>query len=274
MSHLAISLLGSFQVIYHGEIITKFASDKVRALLSFLFVESEYPHRREKLAGLLWPESPERLALQSLSQAVYNLRNAIRDHIANPPFLLINRKSLQINPQGDYWLDVGKFSSLLENCHRHPHSRIEQCHSCIIWLRQAIDLYQGDFLCDFSVHDSSEFEEWILITRERLHCQMMNAVRTLIHMYEESECYEEALEIAWKGVKLSPTSETANRQLIRILALSGQRETALEQYEIFRQILVQEWGIKPEKQLTDLYHQILSGMDVSRTGNKQITHHL
>ena len=41
------------------EPVTAFASNKVRALLAYLAVEADRPHRREALAGLLWPEQPE-----------------------------------------------------------------------------------------------------------------------------------------------------------------------------------------------------------------------
>ena len=44
---------------YDGAPITAFESDKVRALLAYLAVESGRPQRREMLAGLLWPERPD-----------------------------------------------------------------------------------------------------------------------------------------------------------------------------------------------------------------------
>ena len=64
MAHLSISVLGHPQVKLDGEPVTDFGSDKVRALLVFLAVEANQPHSREKLAGLLWPDFPERSALE------------------------------------------------------------------------------------------------------------------------------------------------------------------------------------------------------------------
>ena len=63
MTRLALSLLGTCQVTLEGEPITAFESDKVRALLFFLAIESDRPHRRETLAALFWPERPERNAI-------------------------------------------------------------------------------------------------------------------------------------------------------------------------------------------------------------------
>jgi DNA-binding SARP family transcriptional activator len=69
MTRLIISLLGSFQVTLGGSPVTDFATDKARALLAFLAVEADRPHRREALAGLLWPDQPQRKANQNLRQA-------------------------------------------------------------------------------------------------------------------------------------------------------------------------------------------------------------
>jgi hypothetical protein len=72
-------------VTLDGEPATAFESDKVRALLAYLAVEADRPHRREKLIGLLWPDWPERSARQNLSQALCNLRAAIGDRDADLP---------------------------------------------------------------------------------------------------------------------------------------------------------------------------------------------
>ena len=53
MAHLSLTLLGPFQASLDGQPITAFRYDKVRALLAYLAVESDRPHRRETLAGLL-----------------------------------------------------------------------------------------------------------------------------------------------------------------------------------------------------------------------------
>lgn len=78
MSELVISLLGPLRVWLASEPVTGFCSDKARALLAYLAVEEGISHRREELAGLLWPGYPERSARQSLSQALFSLRSALR----------------------------------------------------------------------------------------------------------------------------------------------------------------------------------------------------
>jgi len=111
---LSVRLLGPHQVTLDGQPVTGFKSSKVRALLAYLAVEADRPHRREVLAGLLWPDWPDRDALSNLRYALSNLRRVIGDRTAEPPFLLITRDTLHFNTASDYWLDVAAFTDLTE----------------------------------------------------------------------------------------------------------------------------------------------------------------
>ena len=82
MAQLSIRVLGGLSVSKDGKTISSFESDKVRALFAYLAVEAGRPHRRETLAGLLWPDCPEQTAHHNLSQALFNLRKVLGDHTA------------------------------------------------------------------------------------------------------------------------------------------------------------------------------------------------
>jgi DNA-binding SARP family transcriptional activator len=112
MAHLSIRLFGPFQVTLGEQPVTAFESDKVRALLAYLALEADAPQRREKLAGLLWPDRPETSAHANLSRALANLRKSIGDRQATPPFLLISRQAIQFNRASDAWVDVTAFLDL------------------------------------------------------------------------------------------------------------------------------------------------------------------
>ena len=121
MAHLSLSFLGPFQAALDGEPLTGFDSDKVRALLAFLAVESDkrpspVAHRRESLAGMFWPERPEHRARQNLSQILSNLRQLIGDDRASPPFLEVTHQALLFNVNSDHRLDVDTFTNLIETC--------------------------------------------------------------------------------------------------------------------------------------------------------------
>ena len=71
---LTLHLLGPPEVYLDDGPASGFVSDKARALLTYLAVEADRAHRRETLAGLLWPDYPERSARTNLSNALANLR--------------------------------------------------------------------------------------------------------------------------------------------------------------------------------------------------------
>ena len=252
MARLSVSLLGPFQVTLDGQPVTDFKSNKVRALLAYLAVEAERPHRREVLAGLLWPDWPDRDALSNLRYALSDLRRAIGDRAraggrdADPPFLLITRATLQFNAASDFFLDVTAFRHLTGL--KDPSA-----------LEEAIALYRGSFLEGFSLGDSPAFEEWALFARERLARQMSSALHQLAAGYEQRGEYEPAQSFARQQIELEPWDETAHQQLMRALSLNGQRSAALAQYEACRRLLAEELGVEPAAETTRLYVQIRDG---------------
>lgn len=258
MPHLSLGMLGPFQVTLEGQPVTDFKSNKVRSLLAYLAVEADRPHRREVLAGLLWPEWPDREALSNLRYALSNLRRVIGDRQAEPPFLLITRDTLQFNPTSDYRLDVNDFGFRTSDS-GFPGSEAESQQSKIANLKSAITLYQGDFLEGFSVSDSPAFEEWVLLTRERLARQVSAALHHLATIYEQRDEYEPAQAWAWRQIEREPWDEAAHQQLMRTLALGGQRSAALAQYETCRRLLAEELGVEPAQETTRLYQQIRDG---------------
>jgi DNA-binding SARP family transcriptional activator len=60
-------------------------------------------------------------------------------------------------------------------------------------LQEAVELYRGEFLEGFSIHDSADFEEWLLLKRQWLPRHIVDALRDLIVAYEGQGAYEEAL---------------------------------------------------------------------------------
>ncbi len=248
MPHLSIRALGPLQVRVDGESVSGFASDKVRALLAYLSLAPDRPHRREALAGLLWPEFPERSARSSLRNALANLRRVIRDSSASPPFLHTTHQTIQFNGQSDYWLDADTFESLVATV--PPMSEV---------LEQAVSLVRGSFLEGFTLADAAPFEEWLLLRREQLGRQMVEALDSLAAIYEARGAYEQALAHTRRRVELEPWQEDGQRQLMRLLVGTGRRAQALAHYEAYRRALAEELSVEPAPETTRLYELIRNG---------------
>ncbi len=253
MTHLTLAFLGTFRVALGGTPITGFKSDKVRALLAYLAVEADRPHRRDVLAGLLWPEWNQREALANLRYTLYDLRKTVDDHHARPPYLLIDRNTLQFNVDSDYSLDVTTFCDLVT----------EPADAAA--LRKAIDLHQGTFLAGLSLSDAPPFEEWTVIQRERLNRKLLESLQRLITYHREQGDYEAACRYLEQQLEMEPWREEAHRQLMRLLAQQERRNAALRQYQICRQVLSEELDVAPTKATTALYERIRNGALTSST---------
>lgn len=259
MAHLALALMGPFEVALDGKPVTWFQSDKARALLAYLAVEAASPHGRHALAGLLWPESTDAHALHSLSQALCNLRTVLHDHIAPTPCFIVTPHAIQFNPQCNHWVDVAEFGRLVGWQIGTPQRPGLDQSTNLPTLHRAISLYRGPFLEDLALADGVGFEEWAVIQRERLHRLLLETLVRLATIHEEEGEVEEALDCVWRQLELDPWLEEAHLQAMRLLASAGRRSEALAQYGLCRRLLASELGVEPAAATTRLYERIRDG---------------
>jgi class 3 adenylate cyclase/tetratricopeptide (TPR) repeat protein len=104
--------------------------------------------------------------------------------------------------------------------------------------------------------DSPAFEDWALAVRERLEHQFSNALQALAANYEQRGAYARACGIARRWVTHVPWQEQAHQELMRLLALSGQRGAALAQFEACCRALHEELDVDPSEGTVRLYERI------------------
>ena len=238
MPELNLAFLGPARITHHkwGEITLP--NRKALALFTYLVIESDHPHSRESILGLLWPELPTPDAQNNLRVTWSQLRKHLReDQDGANPYLIGTRLDLQFNARSDHSLDVMLFQDLLEACRAHEHSSRPECAECAGRLAQALDLVRGKFLADFSLEDCPAFDEWLSVHRERLHLQITQALEDLAIFYERAGQAVEAETSVRRLLELDPLREPAHRQVMRLLASAGQRSAALAQFEICRRLL-------------------------------------
>ncbi len=255
---LSIYTLGTLGFAIDNVPIHNFASDKARGLLAYLAVESGRPHSRESLAGLFWAEYPENRARSNLSQTLYSLRQVIGDRDTSLPFLAVSRQSIEFNKVCDLWVDVKKLSTI---------STIEN-EPCGAELESCVSLYRGHFLAGFSIPDSPAFEEWAVLQRERFQRRIHDILHQLIDIYKNQGAYEKALHFAWQQLELDPWREDCHRQVMRLLAMTGQRTAALTQFDYCKTILWEELNVSPEDETINLREVIRTGkykVDIVKT---------
>lgn len=239
MTRVEIRLLGKYQVLIAGQDVP-LPRNKMRALLAHLAVESQRAHERSALAGLLWPDMPQRSALRNLTNTLSQVRLAFTEAGADSEFISATRQTIQFHRETSPRVDVLQMQSALAS------DRMAE-------LEAGVALYQGEFLPGFSLADSSLFEEWMVQTREQLHNQVIRALHFLARHCLESKEYDRAQTYAQRQLELDPLREIAYGQLIQAQARQGQRAAALASYEKCQRVLADELGVSPSPELTDLY---------------------
>jgi WD40 repeat protein/DNA-binding SARP family transcriptional activator len=261
-ARITLTCLGTFLVTVDGQTVPHFPTDKVRALLAHLALQPG-PHRREALAGLLWPNIGQDYALKNLRNTLHRLRQTL-EHVA-PDFgngsdllFLANRQTIELS-RAALDVDAVKLEALLDDCERHRHSDTASCAECLARLAQAADLYRGELLAGFGLADAPAFDEWLLMRREGLHQRMLLALGALTEGMERQGDLQRALTYANRQIALDPYREGAHRQVMRLLDHAGQRHHALAHYDALRHLLREELGAEPDAETAALYDAIHTG---------------
>ena len=127
-------------------------------------------------------------------------------------------------------------------------------------MQEAVDLYRQDFLDGLFVDDSQTFQEWVLFHREQYQRYLLNMLDHLGEFYQNLGELEIAQKYAWLHVKRAPLEERAYRRLMELLALSGRRSAAMEQFQTCQHMLRHELGIEPSPETIQLNHKIRNGL--------------
>lgn len=254
MTSLKVKMLGKFCVQLDGEIWLSQESLKTRELFCYLLTHPAPRHRREHLAEMLWSESSTSAAKKYLRQALWQLQSKFAANQKEPSRQLFSADTewLSFHPDLDVWTDVREFEQACETL-RDP-SPPDQVR--VQDLKQAVQLYQGDFL-------EGWYQDWCLCERERLQNQYLTLLDKLIGYCEENRQYELGIVYSERLLQHDSAGERAHQQMMRLKHLSGDRTGALRQYECCVKALRDEFGVQPGRSTRELYEAIRSDQILS-----------
>ncbi len=249
---LEIFTLGGVRIQRLGEPMTGLTTKKAEAMLIYL-AATRRAQPREVLAELLWDERSQSQAMANLRGVLTTLRQELGE------FLIITRDTAGILPKAEVWLDASALEDSLAKIQKqsplHPDSAAQ--------LAKSLEMYQGEFLEGFSVFDCRGFEEWSTRERERLHQLAIDGLSILANYELEQKEYPQGMAYTRHILDLDPLNENAHRQMMQLLAGSGQRAAALSQYDTCQKLLKAELGIEPEPETRRLYEQLRAGTLIS-----------
>ncbi|MBD2105483.1 BTAD domain-containing putative transcriptional regulator [Nodosilinea sp. FACHB-13] len=240
---LQIQLFDGFSLRYSGEVVAV-TSERSQALLAYLVLHPQSPHRRQQMAYCLYPDLGEAQARTALRKDLYNLRQALPEPDS---FLHIEAQLVQWKPGSSFSLDVAAFEAALDRAEAAPaEDRASQQHD----LEAAIAHYSGALLPQLDY-------EWLAQARERLHQRYLEALDRLIAVLQHQQQYHQAIRYGQLLLQTDPLRESTYQALMQLHRQNGDRATAIQIYHQCMQVLQDELGLDPSADTQRIYQTLL-----------------
>lgn len=208
---------------------------KSRALL-YIIAASPQPITRRQVAALLWSDHTDETARHNLRTTLYSLRQELGDHLRT------EEEWIRLE---DVEVDARTFAAALE----HPKGDE---------LESPLALYRGDFLADFDLPDSEEYENWMAGEREHYRRLAIRGFQLVSKRHEAAGEVGAALTAMSHALALDPFQEDLQREGLRLHYFAGDRAGAIRRYEEFSRLLESEMGVQPMAETRALYNAIIT----------------
>ena len=233
---LKIHLLGQFKLA-NDEQPLDLPSRPAQSLLAYLALNPGFAHRREKLAGVLWPDSTEINARNYLRQALWRIRKTLESGDLNwEDYLEINKISATFLERADYWLDVG---GLLQ---KEAELSIEQ-------LSEVLQHYQGELLPGF-------YDDWVGVERDRFQTMFHQKMGYLLGVLSDDRKWDQVIEWGEHWIRHGHAPESAFQAVMQAHAGLGNPGMLHTTFERCRESLERELGIEPSLETQRLLERL------------------
>lgn len=220
------------------ELRSVLAQPKRLAILCYLAIGTPRSfHRRDTLLGLFWPEADVEHARSALRQALHFLRHTLGESI------LISRGDDEIGIEpGSLWCDAVAFEEA----------------STAGKDADAAELYEGDLLPGFFVHEAAEFDRWMDGERMRLRERMLTALERLAKAVPSDGDPRASIRHWRRLATMDPLNSRIAVGLMNSIAAAGDRATAIRHAGAHAALIRDELGGEPDQAVVALAKQLRS----------------
>lgn len=249
MPPLELRLLGTFELLRQGTPVR--LPRKAQALLAIL-VLSPGPVPKDTVATLLWGHTGTEQARASLRQCLVALRSGLGEHAGavsseGAAIALVDPEFASV--------DASEFVRLTRS------DRLED-HQC------AASKFRDTLLSGMQI-PIEPFERWLTIERQRLDAARLELLQRLATGLAAARETERAIATCRQLLVLDPLREESHRQLMSLLAASGNRGSALLHYEQCVEVIKDELGVAPDPETVKLAETIRKGVSPVLAGQGQ-----
>lgn len=238
VADLQIRLLGRFDLRFR-DVPIQIPSRPAQSLLAYLVLNAGSTHRRERLAGLIWPDSAEEAARSNLRHALWRVRKAF-DASGASGYVAADDLSVGFPDDARCFLDVAAL--------QRPRTERDDANA----LREDVAAYGGELLPGF-------YDEWVILERERLRGIFERKMRTLTDRLAAEGRWAELAEWSERWISLAPTPEPGYRALMLARAALGDVSGVAAVYRRGVAALESDLGVAPSEQTRALYERLSRG---------------
>lgn len=240
--HLEVLALGPSQIRRNGELLSKseWQSSKPRALVCFLVEKGS--QRSSDIKLNFWPEFGPNKANTNLQATIWRARKAL----GGKEFLINEGDQYQLAPEVTIWYDVAEFRNHVFQARQpnlSPFERVEH------W-RQAVALYQGDYLEDI-------FMDWTNELRNELRTMYLETLTSLAEWETEQQRYPQAKILYEKALALDSYRDDIHLAYMQCMEKAGSRSAAIAHYLNTKKKMEQD-GMEPSPSLRLYYDQLVN----------------
>jgi predicted ATPase/DNA-binding SARP family transcriptional activator len=236
---LEVRLIGTFDIKCDGKRVT-ISSRAAQSLFAYLILNSKTVHRREKLAGVFWPDATEAKARAYLRHELWLIRKMLAAKTKSE-YLIADDIGISFNASAEYWLDATTLENISE------HATPEE-------LMNGLSIFRGDLLPGF-------YDDWIVLEREHLQAVYEQKMARLLELLESEKRWYEILEWAERWISLGQEPEAAYRYLMIAYDVLGDRAKVTSTYERCAQAL-RELNLEPSEQTRALAFKRTSKLNI------------
>jgi DNA-binding SARP family transcriptional activator len=246
---LRVYTLGHFAVYRGDDLIDEAAwkRQKAKKLFKLLLLAPQRQLLKDRVLELLWPDKSPQTAANNLHRTLFVLRRVLQpdlDSATASHYLWFKDDLLMLNPACIGWVDLEAFERLIQLGQQQAHN-FSHYHA-------AIELYRGEFLPE------DRYEDWAEERRGSLQASYAALLKLLATLYCERFDYPRAIESLCALLRLDPTDEAVQRDLMRCYVQVGERHKALRLYQQACRVLRDELGIAPSAETVAIYEAILN----------------
>ncbi|MEU9360584.1 AAA family ATPase [Streptomyces sp. NPDC048301] len=243
---LRLHLLGGFAVTREGgpAPAERWTRPSAQTLVKLLAVVPDHQLHREQAMDICWPDADPQSATGSLRVALHAARRALEPELApraTSSYLTAEGSLLRLDPATvRIDADEAEAAARASLAAQDPGA-----------LSAALDLFTGELLPE------DRYAHWAQSRRDHLVALREEVLLALAAAHLAQGSLAEAVAVAEQVLAAGPAEELAHRVLMEAFLRQGLRRRAVQQYHLCRQLLDQEFGVRPGAETERLYQEAL-----------------